>query len=103
MTNGETVRRLNQRLAALQAQVAGAALQNDSPLPMESYLDAEGRVLLVESVHPGDPLGREVRGSLMSGTPPRNWSYSCTLLDWASTWRDAEERTAPGDQSGRVS
>ena len=60
------------------------------PKPGDTYHDANGRTLRVGVVKPGDPAGREVRGSLYrrrdgfeQGRP-----YACTLITWAATWRD---------------
>lgn len=59
------------------------------------FHDAEGRVLVVDAVHVGDPLGREVRGMIEhdSAEGRRRDRYACTLVTWADVWRDRAPRT----------
>lgn len=58
----------------------------------EVFVDHLGRVLLITSVKPNDPLGREVRGNL-DRNPDK--PYACNLWMWARTWRDAEPPMDP--------
>ena len=62
----------------------------DVPKPGSVWQDAGARELHVAAVFPRDPSGREVRGMLASGEGygRRDDHYSCTLVDWARTWRD---------------
>jgi len=78
---------------------------HDRPSRGDSYRDASGRLLWVEEVVPGDPLGREVQGDLEYGvglerrpgsiTRP----YACTLAWWARCWRDREPPVPREQQS----
>jgi hypothetical protein len=103
----DALRRINERQAAHRATWdeavahAGERLEQTEPLPQETYVDHGGRVLLVESVHLGDPAGREVRGLVTTGRadplgrtlPSVAHPYACSLTWWARTWRDTTPPT----------
>jgi len=76
------------------ADVSEKAAQ-ERPPPGSRWTDDDGRTLVAEVVEPGDPLGREVRGQVF-GPDTQGWrNYTCTLAQWAETWRPKGPDNAP--------
>jgi hypothetical protein len=64
----------------------------------QQLTDARGRKLLVQSVNVGDPLGREVVGTIVNPPAPTR-DYSTSLAIWKTVWLDKrpEREREPGD------
>lgn len=64
----------------------------------QSYEDSTGRTLVVDSVHPGDPDGREVRGTVirqpgLPGDPLNDIKpYATSALIFQTIWLDQVEK-----------
>lgn len=64
-------------------------------VPGSVWGDASGRMLAVDEVTVGDPLGREVIGHLGTVTETTttfDTPYSTTLASWQAVWHDKAER-----------
>lgn len=68
------------------------------PIIGSEWVDAAERRLIVDAVRVGDPLGREVVGTLIHPAEVIRRPYSCPLLTWAAVWRDTAPRLAAEKQ-----